>query len=220
MKITLMCNAGLMIQVQESSILIDLPNKYCDPYYALTDEIWGKIKSKEYPYNTVRGFFFTHNHSDHFDKDRFSGYELDEQFYFMPSAQTQHGCISLEEWQIEYQRIAHAPIENAPPHVVAYITAEDKSVYIAGDAALECEAHKLFLNGRKADVAFWNAMYMSRAETRKLMAETAEKNFIYHMPSGEDQFGIWAKCRKNLQRYPNELNKVTVINEYPHSWVL
>ena len=59
-------------------------------------------------------------------------------------------------------------------------------------------------------------MYLSRAETRLLLRCISAKNYIYHMPENDpDGFGIWKKCKNNLNRYPDELRTVRVLKRYP-----
>ena len=77
----------------------------------------------------------------------------------------------------------HAPIPNAPAHVVTWIETGEGSVYLAADAELDPERHREVLKNRTADAAVWNSMYLSRPETRSLMKDAGKQNYIYHMPA-------------------------------------
>lgn len=218
MRITLLCNAGLALETERSMLLVDLPNLSMEPFYALPENEWRRICGKEAPYDKVCGFYFTHDHPDHLDAKRLSEYPDSAVKRFIPDNATSAGAIEIGDFLIEYCRFEHAPIPQAPPHVVSLISSGGKSVYVAADAALECEKHREFLGGRKVDAAIWNSMYLSRADTRMLMADTAQQNYIYHMPLKPDSGGIWKKCEKNLQRHGDELQTVTVMKEYPQQW--
>ena len=87
---------------------------------------------------------------------------------------------------------------------------------MTADANLEPQMHRNFLNGRRADAAFWNSMYLSKPETRQILQQSAAQNYIYHMPKTRpDANGLWRKCENNFKRYGNELGHVTVIDHYP-----
>ena len=97
-----------------------------------------------------------------------------------------------------------------PMYFEAYKILHDE--YLAEDAV-----HEAFLNGRKACMGIWNSMYLSRPETRCLMHRAAHKNYVYHMPECQDDMsGIWRKCRNNLQRYPDELRDIVIMDRYPY----
>ena len=72
------------------------------------------------------------------------------------------------------------------------------------------------VNGRKVDAAFWNSQHLSYPEMRKVMAECVGHNYIYHLPADEeDKTGLRRKCRTNLQRFADELQNVTALEQYP-----
>lgn len=217
MKLRLLCNAGLAIEYHENTLFVDLPNGEYHPFSTLQDETWEAICAKRKPYENVAGFFFTHCHLDHYDKKRLDVYleRYHDTPYFAPTNESLCGELQMGEFKIEYYRIDHAPIPHSPPHIVSMITVGEKMIYISADAELNVSKHRFFINNRRADVAFWTPMYMSRADTRKLMEETAQQNYIYHMPSRTDGPEIWKKSENNLMRYPEELNTVTVLEPYP-----
>ena len=220
MHITVLCNAGLALHHKGEVLLIDLPNQDLHPFYSLPDETWDAVVDRQMTYNGVCGIYFTHCHPDHYDPDRLAQFcgRYPHVPVFVPDYSLTCGELKMGSFEIAYSLVEHAPLPFAlPPHAVTWVQAGDKSVYIAADAALDPEPHREFLKGRRADVAFWNAMYLSRPETRALMHETACRNYIYHMPlnTGDDG-GIWSKCRSNLQRHGDELRDITVIDRYPY----
>lgn len=218
MEITLLCNAGLSILHQGETLLIDLPNLPGAPFYALPELTWDAIRKDIPPFDNVCGFFFTHDHPDHYDAVKLQAYkEKHTQIpVFLPDCvNAPVGTIQMGHYKIEYFAFDHAPIENAPAHVVAVIHAGEQMIYISGDAALDCPKHRNVLGGRNMDLAVWTSMYLSRQETRELLNEVAEQNLIYHMPEKPDDFGLWKKCDKNIDRYGREMRKIIVPETYP-----
>lgn len=214
MKITFLCNAGLAIETDENVLLVDLPNDPVEPFYVLPEGIWRDICAGKAFCNKVCGFYFTHDHGDHLSKARLLEYPRQVPV-FIPGENDKNGCIHIGSFQIEYQSVPHAPIEDPPAHVVSLIYAGGNRIYLAADATLDASAHDAFLRGRTADIGIWNPMYLSRPETRVLMKRAAVRNFIYHMPLKPDEYGLWKKCERNLERYAEELDGVTVIDRYP-----
>lgn len=96
------------------------------------------------------------------------------------------------------------------------ISAGGVRIYVTSDASLDPAQHLAFLGDRHVDYSFWNSMYLSYPETRRLMDQVSSKVYIYHMPEpAGDRSGFCRKAQLNLQRYPEELRKVTVLETYP-----
>lgn len=220
MRISLLCNAGIALSFEGKTLLVDVLNEEIEPFCRLNDGIWKNILCHEQPFGDICGLYFTHEHMDHYSKDRTAAYleRWPKTPVFLPSSDIQAGIITIGPFTIEYRQLDHAPMDvPTPPHVVSLISAGEQSVYIAADAKLDAEAHRAFLKDRQADVAFWNSMYLSQAQTRYLMKDAAKRNFIYHMPEQRpDSFGLWKKCERNFQRYGDDLKAVTVIERYPY----
>lgn len=215
MKITFLCNAGLALETNDSVLFVDLPNGISEPFVRLPDNTWKEICDKEKGRCKICGFVFTHDHPDHLDRERMEQYPDKSVPVLIPDDMTQEGTAHLGEFTIAYKRIAHAPIDNAPPHVVLLVSARGKTIYIAADSALNCEQHMDFLQHKHVDAAIWNSMYLSRAETRALLRRVSNANYIYHMPQKPDEFGMWKKLEKNMRQYAEELKDVHVIECYP-----
>lgn len=219
MRIVLLSNAGLAIEYENQILLVDALNMTEPPFAGLSEKLWDQILNRIPPFDRVCGMYFTHQHPDHFDPLKVEKYrdKWPDIPCWKPNAETARGELHIGPFVVEYGRVNHAPMDKPLPyHVVTWITAGERHVYIAADAALEPELHKVFLNERTADAAFWNSMYLSRPETRELLGRTSARNYIYHMPETDpDGFGIWKKCNNNLLRYPDELKTVRVLKRYP-----
>lgn len=220
MKITLLCNAGLALTCEGETLLIDAPNGEMEPFFAIKEDLWQKITGNRSPFENVCGLYFTHDHPDHYDRKKVEEYltRCPETPVFLPAENMEQGSVTMGPFKISYQQLDHAPMEEkTPPHVVTWIQAGTQSVYIAADAKLDTESHRAFLGEKKADIAFWNSMYLSQPQTRQLLRDAAVRNYIYHMPENDpDGYGLWRKCDRNLQRYGDELKTVTVVRCYPY----
>ncbi len=215
----LLCNAGLAIENENQILLVDALNANEPPFAEISHTLWDQILNRTPPFDCVCGLYFTHNHPDHCDEKKILEYTArwPEIPVWRPDDAPDCGEVMMGCFTAVYRKISHAPMDAPlPEHVVSLIRSGEKEIYIAADAALDVEPHRSFLQGRKMDAAFWNSMYLSRKETRELLAQTSARNYIYHMPPLDpDGFGIWKKCKKNLQRYPDELCSVRVIKRYP-----
>ena len=219
MNITLLCNAGLLLEYNGNLLAVDLPNEDWAPFYWLSEEQWNRLCENSH---RLCGFFFTHDHPDHLDKSRIFTYLQSHPGIssFVPSEGDKNGTMEMGSFIIRYHRVDHAPLPVVPPHVTAIIEAGDKRIYVAADAKPDCVRHKEILGNRTVDAAFWNSMYLSHADTRALMASVSNKNYIYHMPQKSETDGMWRKAQKNLELYKDELKTVTVLGVYPTTIIL
>lgn len=217
MRITLLCNCGLAVECSGAVLLVDVPNGSAPPFYRLPADAWQRILDRRPPYDRLAGIYITHLHPDHCDLEALRAFQRrwPDVPCLLPSEAAPRGAVNLGPFAVEYAAFPHAPIANPPLHRVTWIRAGAQSIYLAADAALEPEAHRAFLRGRRADAAFFNAMYLSRPETRRLLGEAAAQCCIYHMPREGEGLEIWAKCRRNLERYPEALAQVRVLGSYP-----
>jgi len=218
MKITLLCNAGLALETADAMLLVDLPNTPLEPFYTLPETTWSQILNREKPFDKVCGFWFSHLHPDHCCREKIEQYleKWPSTQCFFPEAHRMMGHITMGPFHMEFCRVPHAPIPEAPIHVATVVTAGESRLYLPADSELDCEVHRKVLDGRHCNAAIWNSMYLSRPDTRLLMQHAAERNFIYHMPAGRtDTQGLWKKLERNMERFGAELSCVTVLDTYP-----
>lgn len=217
MKITLVCNCGLLIEQNGQSVLVDAPNSDYFPFPFFSE--LEKAKRAEPPYDGLKAVLFTHHHPDHYSEKAVKELAAarSDLLIAQPAEQTlQVGCFSAE-----FHRIAHTPVSVNISHYVLLIRSGGQTVYITADAAPDVSRHREILNGTVADAAFWNGQYLSHPETRRLMLDSAKNNFIYHIPPDEkDVSGIRRKCLKNMERFGAELQTVRLLTEYPSEILL
>ena len=220
MKITLVSNCGLVLEQDGSALLLDALNKQYRCYYGLPPERFAAMLAGEPPYDAVCGILFTHAHPDHYSAGRA------EQLHaacgapvFLPQPDMpEHLTMQLGPFTVECSKFPHIPVPGmeALPHAVYWISTAGKSVYVTADSQIDTARHRAILHGRQAEAAFWNGQYLSHPETRELVLETAEKNYVYHIPIDEkDACGIRRKCERNMARFGAALPTVSLLEQYP-----
>ena len=220
MHAALLSSCGLALSLNHSTILVDLLNSSVGGFREIADSDFRSILACAPPYDHISGLFYTHLHPDHFDpdKNRIFLSKYPSTFTFIPSTNTpESGVLEAGPFKIAYHLLEHIPCPSAGgKHYVFWIEGGGTAVYITGDAKLDAAEHRRILHGRRADCSFWNSKYLSYPETRTLLRESAKKVLIYHMPDAEtDQTGIGRKAARNLDRFPDELSEVTVLDHYP-----
>jgi len=217
----LLCSTGLLFQYGDSSILVDALNSPIRSFYAIPDGTAAEIIGGTGRFARVDGLFYSHLHPDHYDQAKNEAFlrSHPETVAFFPTAATpEHGVLRAGAFTVEYGYLEHTPCDYTwAKHYVLLVSAGDASVYLTTDAALDPAAHLAFLNGRRADCAFFNAMYLSHPETRRLMRACARRVCIYHVPlPATDESGICRKIESNFRRFPRELRGIQVLDRYPY----
>lgn len=217
MKITLLCSCGLLLEHENSRILIDAPNGDFPPFYPLPDTTLDTLKQ-----GSLDGLFFTHLHPDHYDPARAAAMLAahPDAVSFLPGQDTpQTVSFTAGAFRVEAYRFAHTPAPQFPElaHFVLLVTAGEKTVYITADAAPDAARHRAILRTlRRPDAAFLNSQCLSYPELRTLLHEAVRQTFVYHMPVDvPDVSGIRRKCARNLARFGSELPNLRVLTEYP-----
>lgn len=216
MKITLLCSCGLLLEHENSRILIDAPNGDFPPFYSLPEMALDTLKQ-----GNLDGIFFTHLHSDHYDSARapelLAAHPAITSFFPGQDA-PQCASFTAGAFHVEAHRFAHTPAPQFPdlPHFVLLVTVGECSVYIAADAAPDVARHRAILRDLRPDAAFLNSQCLSYPEFRTLLREQTKQTFVYHMPiDAPDVSGIRRKCARNLARFGSEIPNVRVLTEYP-----
>ena len=221
MEATLLCSTGLLLQYGNSAILFDRLN-CCFGIFKQIDRTLaqGIIQGTLPPDAHIDGLFYSHLHPDHYDQPDNAAFLQNHPHvvtFFPTREMPDHGTLQAGAFTVEYQYHEHMPCEYVwAKHYTFFVQAGETSFYLTADAELLPEKHRTFLHGRIADHGFFNAVYLSYPETRKLLRETVRHAWIYHMPEPEsDGSGICKKAAKNLVRYGGEVPNVTVLEQYP-----
>lgn len=220
LRAVLLSSTGLFLTCGASSILVDVLNGAFRSFRAVDESTSKAVIEGAPPYDRVEGLFYSHLHPDHYDQAANTAFLRRHPGVtaFFPEAETpDHGVLRAGAFTVEYQYIEHVPCDYAwAKHYVFLISAGGTTLYLTTDAGLEPEAHRAFLRGRPVDYGFWNAIYLSYPETRRLLREAAARTYIYHMPvPASDVSGICRKAERNFARYPEELAGFTVLTAYP-----
>lgn len=216
----LLSSTGLALTYEGATLLVDVLNGKFGSFYEIPAQTAEHVVTGEPPFDHVVGLLYSHLHPDHYDPQKNTEFLQRHPSVptFFPTAETPDcGVLNWGPFTVHYGYLEHMPCNYTwAKHYVFWITAGEITVYLTTDGRLVPQEHLAFLNGRQADYAFFNAVYLSYPETRQLMAQAARKTYIYHMPEpASDQSGICRKAERNLQRYPEELRNVTVLEQYP-----
>ena len=211
MKCHVLANCGLLLRLPDASIAGDAPNglhTLFDPFPEAEQE---RMAAGEAPYEHLKGFLFTHRHSDHYDKKRLRAVleRRPELTAFSPSGATpENGELTIAPFRIRYASIPHSGSEFSEVyHRVVLIEAAGKTVYVTGDADWSPDRHLAVLGDCRPDLAVWNSNVFVHEESRGLLS-IAAKNLIVHLPlHSEDALGVGRKCgsvrAKIGSEYPN-----------------
>lgn len=220
MKITVICNCGVLIEDEKHCLLADGLTESCFPFYALPRSERERIVNAKPPYQRLRQLYFTHRHDDHFSLAAVRAFAAAHGAVegFLPEENDPDElCFGEGDFQVECHRFTHSGAEYAEePHFVLLVSMSGKLVYLSADAQPDIEKHLQILNGRVPDAAFYNGQYLSGERTREYLRMSAKQNYIYHVPLDEqDVSGIRRKCHRNFERYGQELENTTLIEAYP-----
>ena len=224
MKITLICNCGLVFSSGETCLLIDALTQELAPFYRAPESVRQEIVTGTGAYEKTCGLLFTHLHPDHYDKEAaqaFAQYHPDATLYIPNRRERPPERLSIGSFTVELHRVRHTQVAGYGKSTVdaMIISAEGKSVYVASDSAPEVSLHESVLHGRRMDAAFWNGEMLLYKPEREALCRFAAQNFIYHIP-GDPQDGFRRKLERLRGRYPAELETVRLLGDYPSEIIL
>lgn len=224
MKITLICNCGLVFSSGETCLLIDALTQELAPFYRAPESVRQEIVTGTGAYEKTCGLLFTHLHPDHYDKEAaqaFAQHHPDATLYIPNRRELPPERLSIGSFTVELHRVRHTQVAGYGKSTVdaMIISAEGKSVYVASDSAPEVSLHESVLHGRRMDAAFWNGEMLLYKPEREAPCRFAAQNFIYHIP-GDPQDGFRRKLERLRGRYPAELETVRLLGDYPSEIIL
>ena len=224
MKITLICNCGLVFSSGETCLLIDALTQELAPFYRAPESVRQEIVTGTGAYEKTCGLLFTHLHPDHYDKEAaqaFAQYHLRAALYVPNRRELPPERLTVGGFTVELHRVRHTQVAGYGKSTVdaMIISAEGKRVYVSSDAAPEVSLHESVLHGRRMDAAFWNGEMLLYKPEREALCRFAAQNFIYHIP-GDPQDGFRRKLDRLRGRYPAELETVRLLGDYPSEIIL
>ena len=224
MKITLICNCGLVFSSGGEFLLIDALTQELAPFYRAPESVRQEIVTGTGAYEKTCGLLFTHLHPDHYDKEAaqaFAQYHLRAALYVPNRREIPPERLTVGSFTVELHRVRHTQVAGYGKSTVdaMIISAEGKSVYVASDSAPEVSLHESVLHGRRMDAAFWNGEMLLYKPEREALCRFAAQNFIYHIP-GDPQDGFRRKLDRLRGRYPAELETVRLLGDYPSEIIL
>ncbi len=224
MKITLICNCGLVFSSGETCLLIDALTQELAPFYRAPESVRQEIVTGTGEYRKTCGLLFTHLHPDHYDKEAaqaFAQYHLRAALYVPNRRELPPERLTVGSFTVELHRVRHTQVAGYGKSTVdvMIVSAEGKRVYVSSDAAPEVSLHESVLHGRRMDAAFWNGEMLLYKPEREALCRFAAQNFIYHIP-GDPQDGFRRKLERLRGRYPAELETVRLLGDYPSEIIL
>ena len=224
MKITLICNCGLVFSSGGEFLLIDALTQELAPFYRAPESVRQEIVTGTGAYEKTCGLLFTHLHPDHYDKEAaqaFAQYHLRAALYVPNRRELPPERLTVGGFTVELHRVRHTQVAGYGKSTVdvMIVSAEGKRVYVSSDAAPEVSLHESVLHGRRIDAAFWNGEMLLYKPEREALCRFAAQNFIYHIP-GDPQDGFRRKLDRLRGRYPAELETVRLLGDYPSEIIL
>lgn len=224
MKITLICNCGLVFSSGGELLLIDALTQELAPFYRAPESVRQEIVTGTGAYEKTCGLLFTHLHPDHYDKEAaqaFAQYHLRAALYVPNRRELPPERLTVGSFTVELHRVRHTQVAGYGKSTVdvMIVSAEGKRVYVSSDAAPEVSLHESVLHGRRMDAAFWNGEMLLYKPEREALCRFAAQNFIYHIP-GDPQDGFRRKLDRLRGRYPAELETVRLLGDYPSEIIL
>lgn len=221
LKLTSLCNAGVLIEYAGYGLLVDGIAGDFRGFDGLSQPMFQEILRREGIFASLSGIFFTHCHPDHFDPIRTEQLRTARpgcQFWIPNEKTLSQGCIQCGPFSVYFYETPHMPQDFAQVrHFVLLVTAGEESVYIAADAILDAGLHRGILRQHRPDYVFVNPVYLAVAETRQFLEELQPRRlFVYHIPSdSSDRNSMRRKAQRSAERYRDSLPPTTLTGAYP-----
>lgn len=182
MKIKRTANAGVLLELDGVSILLDGICGEVPPYIATPEEIREELYSA--PPDIV---VFTHIHTDHYDKDFALFFEKNAQRKILsPENKDEMGVGSVKIQSVDSRHIGRNDIEH-----ISFVIQGSRCAYFMGDASpITLKKMGCF---PKPDVLFVPFAYFSSESAAEITKSIgADKIVLLHMPNKEnDDYKIW-----------------------------
>jgi len=221
LRITAVCNAGLLLDYEGYCILVDGTAYDYLGFSGIDENLLYQIATCKTSNSSLCGVLSTHCHPDHYNKERthFLKQQNDSLFIFTPDDKTAvSGCIQCGPFCVYYHETEHMPHSyEQVRHYVFFVTAGSESVYIAADAKLDAAAHRNILRGMKPKYLVVNPVYLTAADTICLLQDlTPDRIFVYHVPVDPfDRTGMRRKAERSIARCASKLPPILLADVFP-----
>ena len=231
-QVTLVANAGILLRVQDTSILLDAlfsdPTcSFCEPSPATKE----RLLCGRPPFDAVDYVLFTHLHKDHFSEDMTREFlrrnsvkglmlpgseELERHGFFDFVKETGTPCAALsrqikktvftlsDDIQVTAFQTLHLDAKyHDVPHFCYLIACGEKRLLFTSDADYTRETVS-FLGAQKLLAAFVNPLFFSDLQRRRFFrgALPAEKIVVYHLPFTAEEELLRRMFTQSLLSWP------------------
>lgn len=221
LKITAVCNAGLLLEYEKHCILIDGTAYDYLGFTGIDDRLLSSISDGTFSDSKLCGILATHCHPDHFHASRTVSLcsHSPERICFFPDQFTPaSGCIQCGPFSVYYYETDHMPhTYEQVRHYAMLVSVGGESVYIAGDAKLDSSMHRNILQGHRPTYVVVNPVYLTSADTIQLLSDLSpEKIMIYHIPADPlDRSGMRRKAERSMARCSDRLPSMSLADVFP-----
>lgn len=206
MKILYLAGCGLYIESNNTGILVDGLYTSCQGFSEMPAAVQTGIFSHEAPFLHLKKLLFTHQHSDHCDRNLFEKYlhQYPETEYFLPSKYMENlkswkkdGIYAFPTWHLpsDTYKIAHFSY---------IIEGDNERVLILGDA-YPTKCRQILSECHNITYAFVNPYFLKLPSGREILEKICpEKCYVYHIPYlKDDSYGMQKLVKQWHERYQN-----------------
>lgn len=234
MKVTLLANAGILVEGAGLHLLVDGIHGRTHRFSAVPEDMLSQIVEGEGEFAHIAYALLTHNHADHYNEEHTREFLLAHRCTELiapllipgiPSFRQirvagSGGSISLPQAQVDYVRIAHEGEEYSSVLNYGYrVTLGDESFIVLGDAAVADVPRALeeLTAAGPVDAIFVNFPMITLGSGREALSECEAKEiFVFHLPFEEDDTENYrSSCEKMLPRARAVLGVPITILEQP-----
>lgn len=221
MKLTAVCNAGILLEQDGTAVLID--GIGCDHagFTGLDAVTYQEILQKQGRFSALSTLLFTHSHPDHCDLVRVQAIRKAHPLWnvWIPDDQTPTtGKIQVGPNTITYVETAHMLHRGEQVrHFVFLIQTGSCTIYMMADTVPDTEIHRRILGDIRPDYIFVNPLHLAAPDMQVFLQNMAPKRiFAYHIPTDPaDQTGLRRKVIRTVARIEPKTVPITLITTYP-----
>ena len=227
--VTLLANAGLLLQFGDCTILLDALQRSEDaPFSPLPRGLWEQILSGTPPFNKINALLFTHLHPDHFCGEMTAAYlkKHEVPLIMMPDDMTApgaeeaasaagqrlvrlHGAVPVRAGLPSGVSVLAFPTRHLDkryrevPHYCYLLSSAAGNVLITADIDYTWET----LTEAPVDAAFVNPLFFAALRAGRFFKGqlNAKQLCVYHIPfAGDDKMKMRASAAYNAARWQGQ----------------